>query len=147
MQHYVTGFLFTKDSKRVVLIKKLNPEWQRGLFNGVGGKREADETSLEAITREFKEETGVALDSREWVCFARIHRSGFYDLDVYYAHSDLAFDTKTVEKEEVSLLNVSELPGNMVPNLRWLIPLALDKQADFSNPVLIQEIGIERVEA
>ncbi|WP_164969449.1 hypothetical protein [Halarcobacter ebronensis] len=54
MKHYVTGFLFTKDFKHVVLIKKLNPEWQRGLFNGVGGKVEENEKPCDAMSREFK---------------------------------------------------------------------------------------------
>ena len=147
MKHYVTGFLFTKDSKYVVLIKKINPEWQRGLFNGVGGKIEENEKSCYAMAREFQEETGVVINPEKWICFARIHRSGFYDLDVYFARSNLAFDAKTIEKEEVYLLKVDELPNNIVPNLQWLIPLALDKQMDFSTPILMQEISTERINA
>lgn len=147
MKRYVTGFLFTKDSEHVVLIKKLNPEWQRGFFNGVGGKIEANEQACDAMAREFEEETGVVINPEEWVCFTSIHRPGFYELDVYYAHSDLAFEAKTIEAEEVHLLKVAELPSNIIPNLQWLIPLALDKQADFSNPIVIQEIGTERIEA
>ena len=146
MKRYVVGFLFTKDAKHVVLIRKLNPEWQRGLFNGVGGKIEINENSCDAMAREFGEETGVIINPKEWTCFACIHRPGFYDLDIYRAHSDLAFDVRTIEKEEVHLLKVNELPKNIIPNLQWLIPLALDKQADFSNPISIQEIGVERIE-
>jgi 8-oxo-dGTP diphosphatase len=147
VKYYVTGFLFTKDSKHVVLIKKLNPEWQRGLFNGVGGKIEEDEKSCDAMSREFEEETGVIINAEQWIHFSNIHRPNFYNLDLYYAHSDRAFDVKTIEKEEVHLVKVSDLPKNIIPNLQWLIPLALDREIDFSNPILIREIGIERIEA
>jgi hypothetical protein len=31
---YVAGFLFSADRKQVVLVEKINPEWQRGRLNG-----------------------------------------------------------------------------------------------------------------
>jgi len=147
VKYYVTGFLFTKDFKHVVLIKKLNPKWQRGLFNGVGGKIEENEKSCDAMSREFEEETGVVINAEEWVHFSHIHRPGFYHLDLYYAHSDLAFDVRTIEREEVHIVEVSNLPTNIIPNLQWLIPLALDKQMDFSNLILMQEIANERIKS
>ncbi len=145
MKYYVTGFLFTKDSKYVVLIKKINPKWQEGLLNGVGGKIEENESSLDAMSREFKEETGVTIKAEEWINFSHIHRPGFYHLDLYYAHSELAFDVRTIEKEEVHIVEVNNLPKNIVPNLKWLIPLALDKEMDFSDPILMKEISNERI--
>ena len=147
MKHYVTGFLFTKNFKHVVLIKKLNPEWQRGLFNGVGGKVEENEKSYDAMSREFEEETGVVINAEEWIHFSHIHRPNFYYLDLYYAHSDLAFDVRTIEKEEVHIVKVNNLPKNIIPNLQWLIPLALDKEMDFSSPILMQEIAKERIKS
>jgi len=147
VKKYVTGFLFTQNSSHVVLIKKLAPEWQKGYLNGVGGKIEANETSLEAMVREFYEETGVLIPAKQWHCYSQIFRPNHYELDVFFAHSDLAFEARTVEKEEVLIIKVSELPINLIPNLNWLIPLAMDKQADFSTPVQIKEISTERIEA
>lgn len=47
MQEYVLGFAFTpkdlKGNQKVVLIEKLKPEWQKGKFNGIGGKLEKDD--------------------------------------------------------------------------------------------------------
>lgn len=147
VKKYVTGFLFSQDSRHVVLIKKLAPEWQKGYLNGVGGKIEANETSYDAMAREFQEETGVLIPAKEWHCYSKIYRPEHYEVDVFFAHSDLAFQSRTVEKEEVLIAKVSELPENLIPNLSWLIPLALDKQADFSTPVEIKEISTERIEA
>lgn len=147
MKKYVTGFLFSNDTRHVVLIKKINPKWQRGLFNGIGGKIEANESSIDAMVREFCEETGVITQQTDWTCYANIYRPNCYDVDVYFARSDLAFNAKTVEQEQVHIIQLAELPNNMVPNLQWLIPLALDQQADFSNPVLFKEVAESRVKA
>ncbi|RXK07614.1 hypothetical protein CRV07_03895 [Halarcobacter ebronensis] len=68
-------------------------------------------------------------------------------MDLYYAHSDLAFDVRTIEKEEVHIVKVNNLPKNIIPNLQWLIPLALDKEMDFSSPILMQEIAKERIKS
>ncbi len=51
-------FLFSEDRRRVVLINKKRPEWQAGLQNGIGGKVLEGEIYLQAMIREFKEETG-----------------------------------------------------------------------------------------
>ena len=147
MKKYVTGFLFSIDNKNIVLIEKLNPSWQQGYFNGVGGKIESGETSVDAMSREFKEETGVLIPANMWTCYAKIYRPKCYDLDVYFAHSDLAFEARTIEQESVHIVKLTELPEKIIPNLRWLIPLAIDKQADFSTPINVQEIAGERTSA
>jgi 8-oxo-dGTP diphosphatase len=147
VKKYVTGFLFSQDSSYVVLIKKINPTWQRGFFNGVGGKVEANESSIAAMIREFSEETGVATQHEDWTCFANVFRANCYDVDMYFAHSDLAFSAKTIEAEEIHILKISELPKNIIPNLQWLIPLALDTQADFSTAVRIKEVAEDRINA
>jgi len=66
---------------------------------------------------------------------------------MYFAQSNLAFQVQSIEQEEVHIINVNKLPENLIPNLRWLIPLALDQQADFSVPVRIREIAQERMTA
>lgn len=147
MQEYVTGFMFSADAEKLVVIKKLKPLWQCGLYNGVGGKIEANELSIDAMVREFKEETGVITQPENWTCFANVYRPNVYDVDMYFSRSDLAFQVQSIEQEEVHIINVNRLPENLIPNLRWLIPLALDSQADFSAPVRITEVAENRVTA
>ncbi len=55
---YVLGFMFSPDEKKVLLIWKNRPSWQAGKLNGIGGKVNPGETPLEAMEREFIEETG-----------------------------------------------------------------------------------------
>lgn len=125
---YVVGFLFSPDRKHLALIEKQKPEWQKGLFNGIGGKREGEETFPEAMHREFLEETGVEIPPDEWDLTCRIqserHR---YICYFFCAFSEKVFDVRTVESEKVVCLEVTNLPHiPVVGNLRWLIPHALD---------------------
>jgi 8-oxo-dGTP diphosphatase len=66
---YCLGFLFDEYLDNVVLIKKERPDWQKGKLNGVGGKIEEGEIPAVAMSREFKEETGVVISVENWSLF------------------------------------------------------------------------------
>lgn len=131
-QGYVVGFLFDRWNS-VALIKKNRPEWQAGKVNGIGGKIEKGEGALDAMAREFKEETGV--EHSEWQNIALLEspRSFIY---VYkgFTDSDTLRSVRTMEDEEVFVHNTyAELiPKNAVPNLHWLIPYALTNSLEYA---------------
>ena len=130
---YVVGFLFTKDREQVVLIEKLKPAWQKGLWNGVGGKVEEGELWEDAMCREFFEETGVKISGWAWQHTVTLFNDHF-ECRFFRAFRDLALDVKTMEEEVVCLHPVRYVLGENVPlmnNLRWLIPLQLDMGLDF----------------
>ena len=56
---YVLGFAFNKGCTEVLLIEKKRPNWMVGKLNGVGGHIEDGETPIDAMVREFKEETNL----------------------------------------------------------------------------------------
>lgn len=62
----VLGFMFSPSHNNVVLILKNKPSYLANQLNGVGGKVEPGETPLEAMVREFKEETGVETRAEDW---------------------------------------------------------------------------------
>jgi 8-oxo-dGTP diphosphatase len=123
MIHYVTGFLFSPDKQSVVLINKNRPEWQKGYVNGVGGKIESDEIPIDAMIREFYEETGVKI--YDWRKFACINGPD-YIVHFFCASSDKYLSVESKTDEEVFFYELSELPDiNVISNTRWLIPMAL----------------------
>ena len=137
---YVVGFLFNDDLSKVILIRKTKPAWQYGLFNGVGGKTEPGETALQAMEREFMEETGVPCDMLCWHPFAAFY-SGKCDpsspnqaIACFTARTsnDILFHSvQTTTEEEVYVVHTDRIPSsNTVPNLKWLIPLAMDFYRD-----------------
>lgn len=142
MTKYVVGFLFSKDKKNVILIKKTHPEWQKGKLNGVGGTIEKDEHPHECMIREFKEETGQTI--REWMYFAKITNNKTWC--VYFFRSffpvEILKKCKTVTDEEIQMHFIpNNLPDDMINNLYWLIPMALSK--DEGVPFYIKENHME----
>jgi 8-oxo-dGTP diphosphatase len=139
VKHYVTGLMFSPDKTKVALITKLNPEWQRGLLNGIGGKIESGETPVDAMCREFLEETGVRTSSDQWQSFAIIQHRDQYQVHFFVAFDAQVASVKTIEREVVSVYDVAALPNHLMTNMRWLIPLALANNIDFSQPVMVTE--------
>lgn len=121
---YVLALLFTADGREVVLVRKTRPAWQAGRVNALGGKIDAGEGLADAARREVREEAGV--DVEEWEEFL-VWRDPEYRLRAVRAFDDVARQARTAEDQEVFLANVGALPLNVIDNLRWLIPLALDR--------------------
>jgi 8-oxo-dGTP diphosphatase len=125
---YVVGFLFDIYD-HVSLIQKNSPAWQKGKYNGIGGHIEAGETPKEAMKREFFEEAGLLLD---WEQYCTVY---YTDAVIHFfrAFGTRNLETKTDEKVFWQPLN--ELGDNVIPNLHWLIPLALYTDTDMQQVV------------
>ena len=132
-ENMVLGFAFSSDRKSVILVEKNRPEWQAGKINGVGGHVNEGETDKAAMIREFKEETGhegpfwdefLIMTGRTWVvhCFCTLFPDvGSLKFPVEFPVKDAADEIKAVR-----IYSVAALPDNVLYNLRWIIPLALD---------------------
>lgn len=149
---YVMGLAFTPDPlpyTRVLLIEKLKPAWQAGRLNGVGGKidhyvpatRDYQETNvvletpIEAMVREFREETGVESEEADWHLFAIMH-DGNHNHQVYCYESReprLYYDAQTMEAEQLHRIPVNGVchPQSypLVHNMPAKILLALDRES------------------
>ena len=128
---YVVGFLFSDDRKKVALIRKQRPEWQRGKLNGIGGHIDEYESRDQAMVREFKEETGRYITAK-WTPYCTIKNADFV---VYFFKAFSTVDLALLDSptdEEIVIYEVDALPDNVIPNLRWLIPMALDNELRFS---------------
>lgn len=123
---YVAGFLFDLDAAEVVLIKKRRPRWQAGRLNGVGGHIEPGETSAEAMRREFREEAGLDIDT--WEHFATVCDEGAERFSVEFFRAFVPactlLEAKAQTDERIYRLPTQPLAGAVLPNLRWLVPLA-----------------------
>lgn len=132
IEEYVLGFCFNREKNRVVLMEKNRPDWQKGKLNGVGGKKELGETPIEAMCREFEEETGVKSSVKDWnYC---IELSGvFHKVHIYRAMDDWMFENVTTKTDEEILQfptwKISSLP--IIDNLQWILPMLKDGLVDF----------------
>lgn len=129
---YVAGFVFDDEQRKVLLIRKLKPAWQKGLLNGIGGKIEDNEKPHDAMAREFEEECGVKTSPVQWRHYLNLVFEK-KDIDVFFfemTNGDVFKKARTMEEEKVERIPVSgiHLRPQMLAGLRWQIVLALDKQ-------------------
>jgi 8-oxo-dGTP diphosphatase len=127
MKRYTLGYIFTADLKKVLLVHKLAPEWQLGKLNAVGGKIEEGEESIDCIVREVEEETTLKTNKKAWRYLGEMHGEPWRMEIFTYVYQKSLYDAKKAGKEEIQWFDINNLPENIIPNLRWQIPLALEK--------------------
>jgi 8-oxo-dGTP diphosphatase len=139
MTKYCLGFAFDNAGKNVVLIRKNKPEWQAGKLNGIGGKIEELETTYDAMSREFYEETGLITLPTDWLAYLYMYGPGFR-VHTFLRFNDDAMAAKTMTDEEVFIAEVKSYHHfEHIRNLPWLISAALDEQARKGELVLEAE--------
>lgn len=119
---YVVGFMFNPAEDAVLLIRKTHPDWQKGKLNGIGGMIEDGESAIEAMRREFLEEVGM--DHADWRQFCVLSDARKWSIHFFSAVGLIA---KAVQRtDEAPEIHCSmALPLDTIPNLKWLIPMAL----------------------
>ena len=139
MTDYVLGFLFSPDWRKIALIQKLKPEWQRGSYNGIGGAiEEKDLGPFDAMHREFLEETGAHV--RSWKLFANlVNAVKDWRVSCFYTTDYMIDALKSPTEEQVHVFTVKSLPENLVGNVRWLIPMAMSMEYYKTNMYEINE--------
>lgn len=154
-ESYVVGFIFSNDFSRVLLIRKNKPEWQKGYLNGLGGKIESGERSIDAICREVEEESGLILPMMAWKHTVTIHTPAS-DIYFFYARHDALEEAISRTSEQIVVVDVtkmyalsSELDGPLVPamyfplpNLNWLLPLCIYHDSDLGGSHISEVIHI-----
>lgn len=136
---YVVGFMFNPTEDAVLLIRKTHPHWQKGKLNGVGGRIEEGESATEAMRREFLEETGI--DHLHWKRFCVLGDARQWQIHFFSATGLIAKAVAcTDEKPEIHPAWV--LPFDVIPNLRWLIPMALSMKYERIAEFDIREVAL-----
>lgn len=120
-----------KDSYgRIALVRKSKPTWQAGLLNGIGGAVEPGEKPGQAMVREWHEETCTYFV--DWDFFAELRfddcavhffKKNVDILPVFLTHNDIG------EAIEVHNYTTAIRFTDMIPNLKWLLPLAFEDPA------------------
>ena len=133
-QEYSLCFIFNEELNLVLAIQKNRPDWQKGYFNGVGGKFNENETINQCTLREVYEETGLKLDGD------KLRYVGYYqhtDWKVYITtisipHEQfITFTQKTDEK--IFILDIpilSEDEYKLLPSAHTAIVASKQKLID-----------------
>lgn|SRR5678816_2397713 len=154
---YVVGLVFDPDFNSVLLCRKNTPEWQKGLWNGIGGKVEEGETYLQAMARECKEESGLIVTDWRLIADLGVYVAPNFEVRQMAARimffrgtSSSVFhrEVPTVNDvgEELDCFHMEAICHlKTIPNLQYLIPLAKhfespDKLVKLSREIVLTEI-------
>ncbi|MED2522441.1 8-oxo-dGTP diphosphatase [Bacillus thuringiensis] len=128
-----------KSNDRILMLNREKPPIM-GLWNGVGGKYEAGETSDEGAIREVFEETGIKVN--EYYSKGVItwdNRGGEKDgLYVYLFEVDNALWNEPIQKTREGILDWKQIDWIMNPNnlgiaemVSQYLPVLLEKENDY----------------
>ena len=110
--------IITDNEEILLLLKKNNPDWQKGLYNGIGGKVELNTTPLETIIKKCQEELGVNI--LNWIELdSEISSSGIeivYFLTTLNEGEIKKLQSQTDERAE--LFSINNLPTNILQDLK-----------------------------
>lgn len=134
---YVVGFMFDQSRSNVLLLHKLRPKWQSGRINGIGGRIESGESALTAMRREFAEEAGISHGNWKEFCVLSDFRE--WSIHFFWCVGSIG-EAEQLTDEEPHIYAVDNLPETVIPNLRWLIPMALSMSLETIDHFEIQEI-------
>ena len=129
MRRYVLGFVFDFGWHNVLLIHKTKDDWQKGRMNGLGGKIEDGEPPIDAMVREFREETNNYDMAPAFKFFGRLRGDG-WEVWLFHAKVMLEFPVELQGRDAggegtLSIVPIEDLgTWPVLPNLRYLIPMA-----------------------
>tara|TARA_Y100000766_G_C18822098_1_gene563514 strand:- start:178 stop:666 length:489 start_codon:yes stop_codon:yes gene_type:complete len=101
---YVGGFYFSEDFSKVALILKNKPDFLKGQINFIGGKIEENETSKDAMKREFQEEANKEINN--WT-YLYSSNNNHFKIDHYFSYGSMD-NIKSMEDEEVLIISVDK---------------------------------------
>lgn len=111
--------LINKNNK-VLLQKRCNTGYMDNMYAFVSGHLESNESLLQGVVRESKEEVNIELDEDKvrFVCFIRRASDNNY-INSYFMYKDFDGDVINMEPEKCSELkwfDIDKLPNNIIPN-------------------------------
>ena len=115
------------DGTKIISILKNRPDYQKNKLNGIGGKVENDETYIEAMIREFKEETSVSTFVSDWSNFA-VLVNDFFIIECFKTNiSGLSKAVQNVTDEKLVILDYNDIHDkDLVNNYKMLLEIALN---------------------
>lgn len=152
VKDYTLGLVFVESKPRggsdyILLLEKKKPESQKGKYNGIGGGFEKKETPAQCMVREAKEEANIDTTEEQWTFIGTLYKPKKWRVHVaytYISNPQLADIPNECDEGKFRLAKVDNLPANIMPNLRWMIPLiqkrAQENQKDFMVTYYADEI-------
>ncbi|WP_419678413.1 NUDIX domain-containing protein [Aliarcobacter lanthieri] len=123
------------DGKKILLLRKNNPDWQRGLYNGIGGKIDIDSTPIDTIIKISKEEIG--LDILNWNELETTILDNGIELTYLLSLVDeeQIKKAKSLTDERLEIFNIDKLPRNIIKDFKEQLNKVFFKVEEKNNKI------------
>jgi len=119
----IAAYLVLRDGDKVLLSKRANTGWMDGMYSMVSGHIEADETPVQALIREAREEAGIEVrpEDLKMIHISMRQRASKDDnayVDFYLECTRWQGEIRNMEPEKCAGLEwfpLSQLPDNIIP--------------------------------
>lgn len=111
------ALILINENNEVLLQKRCNTGYMDGMYAIVSGHLEPNESLVNGVIREAKEEIGVELDKVDFVCLIRSGNDNY--INTYFKYTNFNGNVINMEPEKCSELkwfDINNLPDNIIPN-------------------------------
>jgi ADP-ribose pyrophosphatase YjhB (NUDIX family) len=116
--------ILVKDGK-ILLLRRFNTGWGDGNYSVIAGHLDGNETFLQAMIREAREEAGIELSQEDLEVVHVVHRKSNEErIDFFILAKKWKGDPKNMEPHKCDDLNwfeMDKLPENTIPYIRQAI--------------------------
>lgn len=123
--------ILIKDSK-ILLLRRFNTGYEDGNYSVVAGHLDGDETFIQAMVREAKEEAGIAIKPEDLEVVHVMHRKCPNEerIDFFIQAKSWVGEPKIMEShkcDDLSWFELDNLPHNVIPYVKQAIECVRNK--------------------
>jgi 8-oxo-dGTP diphosphatase len=126
-----TSHLILMKDGKVLLAKRLNTGWMDGNYSIVAGHLDGNETFLQAMVREAKEEAGIDLDEKDLQVVHVMHRKTDHERIDFFIEAKKWTGTPRIMEpdkcDDMQWFDLDKLPDNTIPYIRQAIQMIRNK--------------------
>lgn len=141
----VLGFVFDS-ACRFWLVRKRDPEWQKGRLNGIGGKVSEGETSLEAMKNSGLRDLGIDAPWEEYACLVRPKWNCKVYCTVLHSGKPASINEELAGVFEFADLDYLPSSLQTVEGVRLLVIAAISRLKNYDAPYLTLSMVEDSVE-
>lgn len=121
-----SSYLFLIKEGQILLLRRANTGFMDGMYGLPAGHLDGNETAREGGAREFREEIGLIIDSKDLEVVHVMHRKAEMDerIDFFMTTRKYAGEVKNMEPQkcdDLSWFPLSQLPENIIPYIKEAI--------------------------
>lgn len=111
-------------NNKILLLRRFNTGYEDGNYMTVAGHLEPNESFIEAMVREAKEEADIDIKEADLEIVHVLERPSLSRLDIYLTASAYSGEAKNLEPDKCDQLewfDIDHLPDNTIPCVRQAI--------------------------